>query len=76
MDVERIIDDIEQLPEMFEAPDIRPVNASAISAVLLLCTGNGHIQVHRDERWLPSPQLVAGCKVALNASFSQWLRFH
>jgi len=24
MDVERIIDDIEQLQEMFEAPDIRP----------------------------------------------------
>jgi hypothetical protein len=25
MDVERIIDDIEQLQEMFEAPDIRPL---------------------------------------------------
>jgi len=24
MDVERIIDEIEQLEEMFEAPDIRP----------------------------------------------------
>jgi hypothetical protein len=58
MDVERIIDDIEQLQEMFEAPDIRPLSASDISAVLLLCTGNGHIQVHRDERRLPSPQLV------------------
>ena len=32
MDVERIIDDIEQLQEMFEAPDIRPLNASDISA--------------------------------------------
>jgi len=30
MDVERIIDDIEQ--EMFEAPDIRPLSASDISA--------------------------------------------
>ena len=32
MDVERIIDDIEQLQEMFEAPDIRPLNASDILA--------------------------------------------
>jgi len=27
MDIERIIDDIQQLEEMFEAPDIRPLNA-------------------------------------------------
>ncbi len=32
MNVERIIDDIEQLQEMFEAPDIRPLRASDISA--------------------------------------------
>jgi len=32
MDVERFIDDIEQLQEMFEAPDIRPLSASDISA--------------------------------------------
>jgi hypothetical protein len=32
MDVERIIDDIEQLQEMFEAPDIRPLSASDIFA--------------------------------------------
>jgi hypothetical protein len=32
MDVERTIDDIEQLQEMFEAPDIRPLSASDISA--------------------------------------------
>jgi hypothetical protein len=32
MDVERIITDIEQLEEMFEAPDIRPLSASDISA--------------------------------------------
>jgi hypothetical protein len=32
MDVERIIDDIEQLQEMLEAPDIRPFTASDISA--------------------------------------------
>jgi hypothetical protein len=32
MDVERIIDEIEQLQEMLEAPDIRPLSASDISA--------------------------------------------
>jgi hypothetical protein len=32
MDVERIIDDIEQLQEMLEAPDTRPLSASDISA--------------------------------------------
>lgn len=32
MDVERIIDEIEQLQEMFEAPDIRPLSPSDISA--------------------------------------------
>lgn len=32
MDIERIIDDIEQLQEMFEAPDSRPLSASDISA--------------------------------------------
>jgi hypothetical protein len=32
MDVETIIDEIEQLEEMFEAPDIRPLSASDLSA--------------------------------------------
>jgi hypothetical protein len=32
MDVERIIDEIEQLQEMFEAPDTRPLSASDLSA--------------------------------------------
>ena len=32
MDVERIIDEIEQLEEMFEASDIRPLSASDIAA--------------------------------------------
>ena len=32
MDVERIIDDIRQLEEIFETPDIRPLNASDVSA--------------------------------------------
>jgi hypothetical protein len=32
MDIERIIDEIQQLEEMFEASDIRPLSASDISA--------------------------------------------
>ena len=32
MDVERTIDEIEQLQEMFEAPDIRPLSASDLAA--------------------------------------------
>jgi hypothetical protein len=33
MDIERTIDDIEQLEEMFETPDIRPLNASDLAAL-------------------------------------------
>jgi hypothetical protein len=33
MDIERTIDDIEQLEEMIEAPDIRPLNASDLAAL-------------------------------------------
>jgi hypothetical protein len=55
MDVERIIDDIEQLQEMFETPDIRPLSASDISAArrhdeklanspwFRLCSGMGSV---------------------------------
>jgi hypothetical protein len=32
MDAERIIDEIEQIQEMFEATDIRPLSASDLSA--------------------------------------------
>ena len=32
MDVERIIDEIQQIEEMFDAPDIRPLSARDISA--------------------------------------------
>jgi hypothetical protein len=32
MDIERVIDEIEKLEEMFEAPDTRPLNATDISA--------------------------------------------
>ena len=45
MDVERIIDEIEQLQEMFEAPDIRPLSASDISAA----------NRRHDEMLAPSP---------------------
>jgi hypothetical protein len=33
MDIERTIDDIEQLEEVFETPDIRPLNASDLAAL-------------------------------------------
>jgi len=33
MDIERTIDDIEQLEEMFEAPDIRPLSPSDLLAL-------------------------------------------
>lgn len=32
MDIERIIDEIEQLEQLFEAPDIRPLTPSDVSA--------------------------------------------
>ena len=32
MDVERIIDEIQQLQEMFEAPDMRPLSPSDLAA--------------------------------------------
>jgi hypothetical protein len=32
MDVERIIDDIQQLEEMFEVPDIRPLSPNDLAA--------------------------------------------
>jgi hypothetical protein len=35
MDVERTIDEIEQLQEMFEAPDIRPLRAADVAAANL-----------------------------------------
>jgi hypothetical protein len=33
MDIERTVDDIEQLEEMFDAPDIRPLNATDPAAL-------------------------------------------
>src|SRR5215469_5737933 len=46
MDVERIIDEIQQLEEMFEAPDIRPLSASDISAA-----NRRHDEMHANSPW-------------------------
>jgi hypothetical protein len=46
MDVERIIDDVRQLEEMFEAPDIRPLTASDVSAA-----NRRHDAVHANSPW-------------------------
>src|ERR1700745_3219436 len=46
MDVERIIDDIEQLQEMFEAPDIRPLTPSDICAA-----NRRHDEMLADSPW-------------------------
>jgi spore cortex formation protein SpoVR/YcgB (stage V sporulation) len=43
-DVERIIDDILQLQEMFEAPDIRPLSARDISAAKSKARRNARAQ--------------------------------
>ena len=49
MDVERIIDDIEQLEEMFEAPDIRPLSASDVSAA-----NRRHDETPRQQSMVPA----------------------
>lgn len=46
MDVERIIEDVRQLEEMFEAPDIRPLTASDVSAA-----NRKHDEVHANSPW-------------------------
>jgi hypothetical protein len=46
MDVERIIDEIEQLQEMFEVPDIRPLSASDISAA-----NRRHVEMNAHSPW-------------------------
>ena len=56
MDVERIIDDIEQLEEMFEAPDIRPFSASDISAA-----NRRHDQVMANSPWFKLWQSYGLC---------------
>ena len=56
MDIERIIDDIEQLEEMFEAPDIRPFSASDISAA-----NRRHDQVMANSPWFKLWQSYGLC---------------
>ena len=46
MDVERIIDEIQQLEGMFEAPDIRPFSAREISAA-----NRRHDEMLAHSRW-------------------------
>jgi hypothetical protein len=46
MDVERIIEEVQQLEEMFEAPDIRPLTASDVSAA-----NRRHDEVHANSPW-------------------------
>ena len=46
MDVERIINEIEQLEELFEAPDIRPLTASDVAAA-----NRKHDQQNRTSPW-------------------------
>jgi hypothetical protein len=46
MDVERIIDEIQQIEEMFEAPDIRPLSASDICAA-----NRRHDEMHANSPW-------------------------
>jgi hypothetical protein len=56
MDVERIIDDIEQLQEMFEAPDIRPLSASDISAA-----NRRHDEMNAHSPWFRLRQRYGVC---------------
>src|SRR4029077_13528817 len=54
MDIERIIDEIEQLQEMFEAPDIRPLSASDISAA-----NRRHDEMLAHRPWFGSGNIMA-----------------
>ena len=56
MDIERTIDDIEQLEEMFEAPDIRPLSVSDISAA-----NRRHDEMLAHSPWLRFWQQFGGC---------------
>jgi hypothetical protein len=56
MDVERIIDDIEQLQEMFEAPDIRPLSQSDLAAA-----NRRHDETLADSPWFRLWQRYGVC---------------
>ena len=64
MDVERIIDDIEQLQEMFEAPDIRPLSASDISAA-----NRSHDEMLANSPWFRLWQHFGICCRAESSTF-------
>ena len=68
MDVERIIDEIEQLQEMFEAPDIRPLSASDISA-----DNRRHDEALAHSPWSASGNSMA-CVVGLRLRHSNWAK--
>ena len=56
MDVEQTIAEIEQLEEMFEAPDIRPLSASDISAA-----NRRHDEMLADSPWFRLWQRYGVC---------------
>jgi hypothetical protein len=59
MDIERTIDDIEQLEEMFEAPYIRPLNAGDLRAL-----NRRHDQMLAHSPWFRLWQRYGvGCRV-------------
>jgi hypothetical protein len=56
MDAERIIDDIQQLEEMFEAPDIRPLSATDICAA-----NRRHDEMLANSPWFQLSQRYGVC---------------
>jgi hypothetical protein len=65
MDVERIIGEIEQLQEMFEAPDVRPLSASDISAA-----NRRHDEMLAHSPWFRFGSiLVSAAEMKLKAGF-------
>ena len=77
MDVERIIHDIQQLEEMYEAPDIRSLNASDVSAAY-----RRHDETLANSPWFRSGRILVSaagpgtrCSQRLNDSRVQFHRF-
>jgi hypothetical protein len=67
MNVERIIDDIEQLQEMFEAPDIRPLSPSDISAA-----NRRHDEMNAHSPWFRLWQHFGVCCRADSPAIQSW----
>jgi hypothetical protein len=55
MDVERIIDEIEQIQEMFEAPDIRPLSGNTEPSAI----GFSTLTVNGSPRFLPKEKVAS-----------------